>query len=120
MVAQIATGAIEDTKEPLKMPNRAKGGRKVEVNSMTDSKLVIAQVSDNEFVAASTGAPFFCTVGGSVEEVREQAAKAAEFYRKATASLLQTPVAPRITPHVLRVVPYKVDPWLADAEMNAA
>ena len=28
MVAKIATGEIEDTKEPLKMPNRAKGGRK--------------------------------------------------------------------------------------------
>ena len=27
-VARIATGEIEDTKEPLKMPNRAKGGRK--------------------------------------------------------------------------------------------
>ena len=50
---------------------------------MTNPKLVIAQVSDNEFVAASTDAPFFCTVGESVEAVRARASQAAQFYQDA-------------------------------------
>ena len=85
---------------------------------MTNPKLVIAQVSDTEFVAASTDAPFFCTVGESIEAVRARASQAAQFYQDAIAR--RTPIAPRITPQVVRVVPYEVETWPAEAAMSAA
>ena len=84
---------------------------------MADSQLVIGQLSDGKYVAASTSAPFFCTVGDSVEAVRQRATEAVEFYQNATA--LTAPIAPYVT-QVERVIPYKVDAWLADTAMNAA
>ena len=66
---------------------------------MNALKLVVAQVSNNEFVAASTDAPFFCTAGESAEAVRTRASRAAQFYRAAIAR--RTPIAPRIVPQVV-------------------
>ena len=85
---------------------------------MGDRKLVIALLSDGQYVAASTGAPYFCTVGDSAEAVAQRAEEAASFYLGVTKEPAQAR-APHVS-HVERVVPFKVDAWLADAAMNAA
>ena len=57
-----------------------------------------------------------CTAGDSEEVVRKRAEAAAQFFRQTVSE----PVAalPRPT-QFERVIPYKVDAWLADAALNA-
>lgn len=84
---------------------------------MTDSKLVISELTDGTFVAASTASPFFCTVGESAAAVRERAERAAQFYRRAVA----TPVT--VESHITQfehAAPREVEAWLSDTEMNVA
>lgn len=83
---------------------------------MAGSKLVIAQLNDGKFVAASTSAPFFCTVGDTVDAVRTRANEAARFYREGVAAN-PVVIAPRVSTFE-RVVPHQVDAWLADAVMR--
>ena len=84
---------------------------------MSNPKLVIAQVSDGKFAAASTGAPYFCTIGDSAEEVRARAAAAMEFYRSVKSR--RAPIAPRVT-QVEHLTPYETEAWMADAVMAPA
>ena len=85
---------------------------------MSDPKLVIASVSDEKFVAASTEAPYFCTVGDSADAVRSRAVKAAEFYQGAVSR--SAPVAPRIIPQIVQVVPYETETWPPEPAMSVA
>lgn len=83
---------------------------------MQDSQLIVAPLEDGTYVAASTGAPFFCTVGKSQDAVLRRARAAAEFY-------LDVISAPQVAPSRVqfthdRVVPEFTEAWLADRELR--
>lgn len=75
------------------------------------SKLVVGLLSSGEFVAATTGSPYFCTVADDEETLHEKVQAASDFYRQAREAVPRGPTAPRVGYAVQRIIPHRVEEW---------